>query len=80
LGKVNKEVGPLVESLRRTSQAAEATLVSTEGMVGENSQIRYDLTQLLQELTEAARSIRLLADYLEQNPNALLSGKGGGNE
>lgn len=80
LGKVNKEVGPLVESLRRTSEAAEATLVSTESMVGENSQIRYDLSQLLQELTEAARSIRLLADYLEQNPNALLSGKGGANE
>ncbi len=80
LGKVDKEVGPLVESLRRTSQAAEATLVSTESMVGENSQIRYDLSQLLQELTEAARSIRLLADYLEQNPSALLSGKGGPNE
>ncbi len=80
LGKVNKEVGPLVESLRKTSEAAEATLVSTESMVGENSQIRYDLSQLLQELTEAARSIRLLADYLEQNPSALLSGKGGPNE
>ena len=80
LSKVDNQVGPLVESLREASAAAQATLVSTENMVGENSQIRYDLSQLLQELTEAARSIRLLADYLEQNPNALLSGKGGPNE
>jgi hypothetical protein len=28
-------------------------------------------------LEEAARSIRLLADYLQRNPEALLRGKGG---
>ena len=36
-----------------------------------------DLNQALQEMTAAMRAIRLLADYLERNPNALLYGKGG---
>ena len=32
----------------------------------------------MQELSRAARSIRVLADYLERNPDALLRGKGVG--
>lgn len=32
----------------------------------------------MQELTRAARSIRVLADYIERNPDALLRGKSGG--
>jgi paraquat-inducible protein B len=47
-------------------------------MIGADSQIRYDLTQLMKELTEAARSIRLLASYLERHPDALIRGKAGG--
>jgi paraquat-inducible protein B len=34
----------------------------------------------MQELTEAARSIRFLTDYLEQHPEALIRGKGGSEE
>ena len=84
LEKADQQVNPLVASLRETSDTAKitldeakVTLASTQGLIGQNSQVRYDLTQLMQELSEAARSIRVLADYLEQNPNALLSGKGG---
>ena len=35
------------------------------------------LVNALQEVSAAARAIRVLADYLERNPNALLFGKGG---
>ena len=44
-------------------------------------QIRDDVTpevtNTLQELKDAARSLRLMADYLERHPEALLSGKKG---
>ncbi len=86
LENVNQRAGPLVDSLRETSDTANValkqarvTLSSTNSLIGEGSQIRYDLSQLLKELGEAARSIRVLADYLEQNPDALLRGKGGSN-
>jgi paraquat-inducible protein B len=36
----------------------------------------YELSALVTELSAAARSVRLLADYLEQHPEALLRGKG----
>ena len=49
-----------------------------ESLVGEGSATRYDLDLLLKEGASAARSLRLLADYLEQNPDALIKGKYGG--
>jgi hypothetical protein len=36
-----------------------------------------NLVITLQEMAAAMRSIRVLGDYLERNPNALLTGKSG---
>ncbi len=81
---LDKEVEPLVASLRETSDAAhqamvqaEAALAAAESLTGEKSQLRYDLGNLMGELTGAARSIRLLADYLETHPDAFIRGKSG---
>ena len=83
---LDTEVGPLVASLRSTSEAAglamvqaQATLSNTENMTGEKSQLRHDLNSLFEELTRAARSFRVLADYLETHPDALIRGKAGAN-
>jgi paraquat-inducible protein B len=75
-------VGPLLDSLNQTSNAARATLDgatatmrSADEIIGTDSALRYDVAHLLQELTSAARSLRTLADFLEANPNALILGK-----
>ncbi|MFQ5961875.1 MAG: MlaD family protein [Candidatus Methylomirabilales bacterium] len=60
-----------------TLKQAEATLAEAEGAIGKNSQIRNRLALMLAELTAAARSIRVLAAYLERHPEALIAGKGG---
>ena len=70
LQTLDQRVGPLFVQ-------AQSTLASADGLVGANSQARYDLDALLKELTGAARSIRVLADYLERHPEALLRGKAG---
>lgn len=71
----------LVETLDRRLDPlltqAQATLAATDSLVGTDSQLRYDLGTLLKELTSAARSIRVFADYLERHPEALLRGKTG---
>jgi paraquat-inducible protein B len=54
---------------------AQSTLASANSLIGQNSQLRYDIEDLLRELTSAARSIRLFADYLERHPEALLRGR-----
>jgi paraquat-inducible protein B len=41
--------------------------------------VRDDLNSLFEELSRAARSFRVLADYLEAHPDALIRGKAGAN-
>ncbi len=62
---------------RDTLKEAEATLATYRGLLAEGSPVRYELVKLLSEGAAAARSLRVLADYLERHPEALLAGKGG---
>ena len=50
-------------------------LVQVQDFASENSSFRYNLSQTLQELTEASRAVREFADYIERHPEALLRGK-----
>jgi paraquat-inducible protein B len=85
LRDTNSQMGPLTASLRRVSDTADATLKqldatlsSANGGYGRDSTVRRELSDLLRQAQEAARSVRLLASYLEQHPEALLRGKPGG--
>jgi paraquat-inducible protein B len=69
---------------RSTLVSAQGTFVSATGTLGDaNNIIQPNSVQLegldstLQEVSRAARSIRVLADYLERHPEALLRGKEG---
>jgi hypothetical protein len=50
------------------AKAAQATMISAQRRLDDN------LVITLQEMTAAVRSIPMLMDYLERNPNALLTG------
>lgn len=80
--RLETDVVPLVARLRevadRTAGAAreaEAAFETTRDFLGPGSRLRYDLAQLTREVTAAARSIRDFVDYLERNPQALISGR-----
>jgi paraquat-inducible protein B len=62
-----------VESLAASVQAT----LDAQNVLGEDSPVRYDLANTLQEMTKAARSLRTLADDLDRHPEALLRGKRG---
>jgi len=81
---IDQDAGPLIDSLRRTSDAAhdavvnaQSTLASANEVLDDNSVVRHNLESMLAELSEAAAAIRNLANYLEQHPEALVRGKGG---
>jgi paraquat-inducible protein B len=81
---IDKRIGPLDTSIEKALKAADEaalqakkTLAAVEGVAGKDSQLVYQLTLTLKELSSAARSIRVWADYLERHPEALLRGKGG---
>jgi paraquat-inducible protein B len=66
----------VVPELDATLKEARSTLNAIQGAVGKDSQLYYELMRVFKELSGAARSIRVMADYLERNPDALIYGKG----
>jgi paraquat-inducible protein B len=71
---VNTDLTPAVIG---TARQAEQTLASANALIGPDSSASRELKQLLLELVEAARSVRLLAEHLEEHPESLLRGKEG---
>jgi len=65
-----------VASLRNTAASAEAAAARAQELMGSASRQNYDLGALIKELTRAAEAVRGLASYLEENPDALLKGRG----
>ena len=72
----------LGESADKTSEAAnqafaqlEETLKKFEERTSSRSALHAEITSMIAELRAAARSFRVLADYLERHPEALIRGK-----
>ncbi len=57
--------------------SARATLDNTSNLTGPNSVQVQQLDDTLREVSRAVRSLRVLADYLERHPEALIRGKKG---
>jgi phospholipid/cholesterol/gamma-HCH transport system substrate-binding protein len=74
-GKTMSSLQTALESANVALKRAETALNSLADMTSENSNLRYQLADMMEELSAAARSIRVLADYLERNPDALIRGK-----
>jgi paraquat-inducible protein B len=70
---LNRGVSP---ELQATLRQAQSTLGAAQGMVSADSALYQELKRTLRELSSAARSIRVMADYLERHPDALIYGKG----
>ncbi len=76
VGRTLNEVNTTLEDLRRPLATADAVLKNTDAtLVGRNSPVQQELRDALQEITLAARSLRVLMDYLDQHPDSLLRGK-----
>jgi len=73
---VDDRVEPLAQSMNDALEAATEASKGVNELVGDTSTTRANLDTALAELALAARSLRILAEYLEQQPDALLKGKG----
>lgn len=82
VGKADAGAGPALKRLPDIAQGLQV-LVDRAGRLvgsadtgyGDNSQFRRDLQRLLDQVSDTARSVRLLADYLDAHPEALLRGR-----
>jgi paraquat-inducible protein B len=70
------QVNATLEELRNPIATADAVLKNTDAtLLGKDAPIQQELRDTLQELSRAARALRILADYLEQHPESLLRGQ-----
>ncbi len=65
----------VVASGQTTLEEVSSALGNVESLISNDSPISQDLQTALQELARAARSTRVMMDYLERHPDALLYGK-----
>ncbi len=70
-------VTSLLKNLDQTVTNADKLLGNANHLVEPNSELDTELNNLLLQGGDAARSIGLLADYLERHPEALIRGKTG---
>jgi len=84
LEQIGDELRRAIADLDQTLVTARGTLVSARGTIDNannfvepNSVQSQELDSTLQEVSGAARSLRVLADYLQRHPEALLRGKQG---
>jgi paraquat-inducible protein B len=78
LGNVEKLTEGMDKRVNRLQYSVEKTLLKARQaleVADPNSPAAENLNSALKELSAAARSIRVLADYLEQHPEALVKGK-----
>jgi paraquat-inducible protein B len=74
---VDGRVTPMTDNLMDTSKRLQATIARLQQVVdGDVVRVLQGTDRTLQEFSGTARSIRLLTDYLERNPDALVFGKG----
>ncbi len=79
LKNIDKNIVPearlLMEDTRKTLDGANKALNEVKQTISSEGSLQVDLRETLRELGKAAQSLRLLGDYLERNPEALIRGK-----
>lgn len=83
---INHQVDPVATDAREALAAVQAAMVQADQTLKsidtlaagytERSAFRYEVSLALREIAAAARSLRALTDMLQQQPDALLRGKG----
>jgi paraquat-inducible protein B len=70
-----KRLPEITATLQDTVTRANKLVGSADAGYGENSRFKRGLDQLLSQLTDTARSMRILSDLLARHPEALIRGR-----
>jgi paraquat-inducible protein B len=74
---LERDVPDLARELDATLQAANGALTALAATASADGEIGSQLQDAMKEIGSAARSIRVMAEYLERHPEAMLKGKSG---
>jgi paraquat-inducible protein B len=74
--KAGPQIPVLIARLRRAAADLDGTAKSADRMMS-GTATQSGVSGTVQEIKEAARAVRSLADYLDRHPEALIKGRGG---
>ena len=77
LKEIGQDVRKTIVELDKTLASARTTLDNADKLIQPDSLLGAELGSTLDEVKRAARGLRVLADYLERHPEALIRGKTG---
>ena len=77
LKEIGQDVRKTIAELDKTLASARTTLDNADKLIQPDSLLGAELGSTLDEVKRAARGLRVLADYLERHPEALIRGKTG---
>jgi paraquat-inducible protein B len=69
------DIKDALKSAKTALDNANKTLASVENLADEGTQLRHEISDVLKEVAAAARSVRVLADFIEQHPDAVIRGR-----
>jgi paraquat-inducible protein B len=72
---VREHLPAIADGLESSVQRTDKLLASLQSGYGGDSRFSRDVSQLMGQLSDAARSIRVLADLLSRHPEALIRGR-----
>jgi paraquat-inducible protein B len=80
---LNNQVNPMSANIQESLKAAKGaleqaqkTLENAQRITSENSALRFQILEMTEQVSSAARSLRVMTDYFEQHPEAVIRGKG----
>jgi paraquat-inducible protein B len=75
--RVSSETETLTRVSTAAMQKADATLSALDSVASGDGPLGSQMVRTLEELRSAVRAIKIMAEYLERHPEALLKGKSG---
>jgi paraquat-inducible protein B len=81
--QANQNLGPALARLPGISEQLEHAVARANAAFGQSgygsdSEVQRNLTHMMTEVGDAARSLRLLVDYVDRHPEALIRGRKAG--
>lgn len=70
--QLDSKVAP---GMQATLDDVRKTMQSTESILSSDAPMQQDVRRALQQMTRAAASLQLMADYIEQHPESIIRGK-----
>ena len=67
--------GKVAPGLQATLDDVRKTVRSSESILSSDAPLQQDVRKALQQMTRAAASLQLMADYIEQHPESIIRGR-----